>query len=282
VDFDAVADELFGLPPATFIERRNALATAARSDDDEQLAARIKSLRRPTVGAALVNAFVRERRERFTAFLTLGADLRDAQASGDGQQLRALAGRRQQLMRDLDRDLAELASARGLSATRAVQQEVHATMFAALSDPQAEAIVQRGRLESALVDGTFADRAPADTERRTSQSHPDAESAKSSSPGRIESAKRKLDEANASAAAADHAVEKVAAAVSSAQGELADLDNQLEETLKRARQIERDRSTVNRKVATAQSAHTDAIRRAKVLHEAAAKAKARYEHEAAG
>jgi hypothetical protein len=281
VDFDAVADELFVLAPAAFIERRNSLSSLARSEGDAQLAAKIKALRRPTVGAALVNALVRERSEVIASFLTLGEELRDAQARADGQQIRALAGRRQELMRVLDRHLAELASERGLTATRAVQKEMHATMLAALSDTRAEAVVRGGRLESALNDGIFADSAPTATVSPTAASHPEAEAVGSSTTRRIESAQRKLNEANANAAAADDTVEKCAAAVSSAHLELADLDSQLDETLKQARRIERDRSTADRKVTTTRDAHTDAVRRAKALRETAAKAKATYEHECA-
>jgi hypothetical protein len=270
VDFNAVADELFGLPPAGFIERRNVLAAAARSDNDTQLADRIKALHRPTVGAALVNAFVRERGDVFAGFLSLGTELRDAQARGDGEQLRALAGRRQQLMRDLDRDIAVLAEERELTATRAVQQDVHATMLAALSDPQAAAIVRSGHLESALHQSSLADAAPR---------HTDRESAQSSSTDARESAERALNEANASAAAADRAVEQLAAAVSSAQLAVFDLENQLAETLNRARLIDGEKSVAEGKVAAAQDAYTEAIKEAKVLRGVATKARTTYERE---
>jgi len=281
VDFDAVADELFVLPPASFIERRNALAAAATADNDPKLAARIKALRRPTVGAALVNALVRERSEVITNFLTLGAELRDAQAGGDGQQVRALVRDRQQLMRNLDRHVAELAKERGLTATRAVQLDVHATFLAALSDAKAEAIVRGGCLESALSDGTFADSAPATDAHPSPARHTDTQSTGSTSTRRIASAERKVNEANASAAAADHAAEKLAAAVSSAQAELADLETQLAETHERARLFEQQRSTADRNVAAAREAHVDAVRRAKTLRDAAAIAKTAYERESA-
>jgi hypothetical protein len=269
VDFDAVADELFGLAPASFVERRNALAALALSDGDEHLAARIKSLRRPTVGAALVNALVRERADVMSSFLSLGAELRDAQARGDGQQIRELLGHRQELMRVMDSQAAELANERGLTATRAVLQDVHATMLAALSDPRAEAIVRAGCLESALNDATFADRPPAATSGLKKASR------------RIESARRKLDEANASAAAADDAIARLAAEVNEAQCALADLDRKLDEALEQARRIERDRSTADRKVTTARDAHASAVRRARALREAAADAKAAYDHQSA-
>jgi hypothetical protein len=255
VDFDVAADELFGLAPAAFVDRRNSLAALARSEGDAKLAAQIKALRRPTVGAALVNALARERREDIARFLALGAELRDAQARGDGQQMRVLLGRRQQLMRDLDREVAELANDRMLTATRAVLQEVHATLFAALSEPEAGALVRGGRLESALTDGGFADSASATTA------------------GPNESAQRNLNEANARAAAADDAVKRLAAALSGGQLELADLDRQLDETRKRALRLERDKAAADRKVTAAQGAHADAVRRAKALREAAAKAR---------
>jgi hypothetical protein len=281
VDFDAVADELFVLAPTAFIERRNTLAELARSEGDAQLAARIKALRRPTVSAALVNALVRERGEVIAGVLTLGADLRDAQARGDGVQMRALAGRRQELMRLVDRHVAELANERGLTATRAVERDVHATMLAALSDTRAEAIVRGGRLESALNDGTFAGSAAAATGRASSPSDSNDEPVGSASTRRIESAERKLKEASASAAAGDDAAEKLAAAVHSAQREHADLKNQLEETLERARSIERDLATADRTITSARDAHADAVRHAKALGEAAAMAKTQYERETA-
>jgi hypothetical protein len=243
VDFDAAADELFVLAPGAFIERRNALAAVARSEGDDEAAATIKALRRPTVSAALVNALVRERGEVIASFLALGDELRDAQASGDGQQVRTLVGRRQELMRDLDRHVDELASERGLTATRAVQQEVHATMFAALSNLSAEAAVRGGRLESALNAGDFPDSPPAASERPKAASQTESEAARALLARRIAAAEQKLNEANASAAAADEEVEKLSAAVTSAQRELA-----------------------------------DAVRRAATLREAAAKAKTAYEH----
>jgi hypothetical protein len=279
VDFDTVANELFGLAPAAFIERRNAMAARAGSEGDPQLAAKIKALRRPTVGAALVNALVRERREVIDSFVTLSAALRDAQDRSDGQQIRDLAGSRQNLMRVLDRHIADLASERGLTASRTVQQEVHATMLAALSNTQAEATVLGGRMESGLNDGTFAANAPAAAARPKSASHTEPESAGSASTRRIESAQRKLNDANASAAAAVDDVEKLAAAAAGAQRELTDLDNQLDETLRQARRLERERSTADRKVATARDAHAEAVRRAQTLRDAAAKANTAYEFE---
>jgi hypothetical protein len=267
VDLNAVADELYVLAPAAFIERRNALVALARSDGDAELAGEIKALRRPTVGAALTNALVREGGEVIASFFTLGAQLRDAQARGDGQQMRALASRRQQLMRDLDGEIAELATERRLTATRAVLQDVHATMLAALSNPRAEEVVRGGRLESALNDDRFGADPPAVTGGQPSASRTGAEG--------------KLNEAIASAAAADHAVEKLAADLSSARRELAELDNQLEETLKQARRLERDKLIAGQLVATAMDAHADASKRAEVLRAAADKARSTYEREIA-
>lgn len=281
MDFDAVADELFALPPAAFIERRNALAATARAEDDVELAATIKALRRPTVGAALVNALVRQRGEVMASLFTLGAELREAQDRGDGPALRVLMGRRQDLIRALDRGVAELASGWSLTATRAVLQDVHATLFTALSHPGAEALVRGGQLESALNDGMFDASAPATSVPAARAARAEPEPVASSSTMRIESAQRKLDEADASAAAAERAVETLADSLSGAQVELAELERQLDETLKEARQLERDRSTADRKVTTATDAHADAVRHAKALREAVAKAKRTYEQESA-
>ncbi|MGW4517724.1 hypothetical protein ACWEO4_38520 [Streptomyces sp. NPDC004393] len=49
--WDAVADELYGLPPGEFTAVRDERAKAARAAGDRDLAERIRRMRRPTLAA---------------------------------------------------------------------------------------------------------------------------------------------------------------------------------------------------------------------------------------
>ncbi|HZG95712.1 MAG TPA: hypothetical protein VEZ46_13480, partial [Mycobacteriales bacterium] len=73
-------DELYGLPPEEFVTRRDALARELRSSD-RGASAEIKALRRPTVGAWLVNQLARAEAEALDELLETGAALRDTQAA---------------------------------------------------------------------------------------------------------------------------------------------------------------------------------------------------------
>jgi hypothetical protein len=280
MDLSDQADELFVLPPGDFVERRDALALAARRDGDTALADAIRSLRRPTVGAALINALVRERTELAEEFLGLGPKLRSAQDRGDGNELRALMRSRQQLMSALDRQVAELAKERGLTATPAVQRDVHTTMLTALADGRAEELVRAARLQAAVTDGSFDSDQPAapaqPLARRTKTDQRPSPSAQ-----RVAAAERKLKEATAKAVEADRAVQRYSTAQEQADAELAAVDSQLEEARQQVRQAERAKADAARRVASARDALADAQQRARSLRAAAEQTQSAYERESA-
>ena len=97
-----MADELYGLTPAEFIPRRDALAAEARKAGDRALAAEIKKLRRPTTGAWLANVLARQRRDQVAQLLDLGAALRQAQASLATSELRRLSQERHAVLSELE------------------------------------------------------------------------------------------------------------------------------------------------------------------------------------
>ena len=80
--------------PSDFVARRDELAKQARGDGDRELAAAIKALRRPTVGAWYVNLASRAGLTSLRELLDLGRELRETQAAGDFAALRDLAARR--------------------------------------------------------------------------------------------------------------------------------------------------------------------------------------------
>jgi hypothetical protein len=150
MDLDAVTDELYGLSPDAFIAARDARAAEARQNQERGLADAIKSLRKPTVSAALVNRLVRERGREVEDLLALGEALRRAQADLAGDELRELSRRRATAVEALGRAARELAAEAGPPASEATVAEAEATLEAAVLDPAAAEAVRAGRLSTAL------------------------------------------------------------------------------------------------------------------------------------
>ena len=92
-DLLALADRLYAGPVAGFTAARDAAAKAAGKEDG----ARVKALRKPTVAAWAVNLLVRREGEQIDQVLELGAGLRAAAESLDGDELRTLTRQRRQL-----------------------------------------------------------------------------------------------------------------------------------------------------------------------------------------
>lgn len=155
------AEELYGGPPAEFVARRDALAAQARAQGDRAAAARIKALRRPTVGAWYLNTGARAGLPSLAAVLELGERLRRAQADGDVPALRDLARRRGPLVAEVVRDLTALMAGRGTVAGAAGLDEVRTTLAAALADPAVAALVEQGRVDRPYAYGGFGDIPPA-------------------------------------------------------------------------------------------------------------------------
>jgi hypothetical protein len=150
VDFDDVAEELFGLLPSEFAVTRDARANQARQAGDRELATAVKQLRRPTTSAWLVNLVSRERSEQVGEVVTLGASMREAQERLDGDGIRRLSQQRAQLMASLRREVRQLADGLGVKIGDAVEREFGETFDAALADPDAGEAVRSGRLTVAL------------------------------------------------------------------------------------------------------------------------------------
>ncbi len=143
-------DELYAVPPGTFIAARDAAVAAARAQGDKELTARLKALRRPTPGAWMVNALVRDDRGVIEDFLSLGAALAQAQSALQGEELRALSAQRSQLVTSLVARGEALAAAAGVRMDSAAAGEAHDTLVAALVDTRAAADVRAGRLVRGL------------------------------------------------------------------------------------------------------------------------------------
>jgi chromosome segregation ATPase len=151
MELDEVADALYALPPGDFTSERDARARAARDAGDKDLGEAIKTLRRPTTSAWLVNQLARQHRDQIDTLLDLGAALREAQGALSADQLRSLAPQRQQVIHALTREARRLAAEHGEPVSDQVEREVESTLQAALADPGVASEVRTGRLTRAIT-----------------------------------------------------------------------------------------------------------------------------------
>jgi hypothetical protein len=148
---EEVVDELYGLAPEEFTSTRNTRAKEAKAAGDAALAATVQALRKPTVGAWLLNQLVRRHGDEVQQLLELGARLRAAQGTVGADELRELDRQR----RRLTHAVAQQARAIGLHARRTVStqvlDEVEETLRSAMVD-----VAAGEALSSGLLTDTFS------------------------------------------------------------------------------------------------------------------------------
>jgi len=287
VDFDTIADELYGLSPAEFTAARDQRAAEARRAGERRLSEEVKKLRRPTVGAWLANVLARQRPDQLAQLLDLGAQLRRAQEDLSAADLRRLASQRHQVVGALSAEAAKLAGELGQAVSGAAVRELETTLEAVLADEGAAGAVRLGRLTTALqysgfgpvdlsgaVGGPVSHTAPA-AGRPTVAAHsrPAQEKGEGKTAAerrqeeRRETAEQQLREAEAAVRGGRHQVAEEGARLAQAQqrydrlqAELVQLDQQLKE-------LQEQGSEAAREVRQGQKAHDAA---AAVLHRAEA------------
>jgi hypothetical protein len=149
------ADDLYGLPLEQFVPERNALARALRANDRREEAVDVLGLRKPSVAAWAVNQLVRTQRRALSDLFKAGDSLREAQADvlagrGDGQGLRAAAGRERAAVDELVSAARSVLTSMGNQPGTAIIDRVADTLHAAALDDDARRIVGEGRLEREL------------------------------------------------------------------------------------------------------------------------------------
>ncbi len=150
-EIDAVADELYGLPPERFIEERDARVAQARAVGDRDLATAIGRLRRPTTTAWVVNLLVRDQPEAVEELASLGEELRRAQSELRGSALRGLAEQRQRAVAGLVQAARRRAEAEGHAVSAQTAYEIEQTLHAALADADVAQEVRSGRLIKPVI-----------------------------------------------------------------------------------------------------------------------------------
>lgn len=155
-DLDAIAAELYALPPDEFTKTRNARAGMA----DRAIARDVKALRKPTVAAWAVNLLARK--GQLGDALELSAALREAQEDLDAAEMSRLGRQRRQLVAALAKQAVDLANDAGVAIGAAAREDVEKTINAAVMDAAAAAAVMTGRLVKPLEAGDIEPEALAD------------------------------------------------------------------------------------------------------------------------
>lgn len=140
------AEELYAADPASFVQRRKALADAARADGDKDAAKRIAALRKPARAAWILNRMARADPSAPRRLETLAGGLRDAARAKDGRRLRQLSADRGELIDDLTgRALADVTDP-----PAGLREDVAATLTSALADPAIAGQFASGTLTRAV------------------------------------------------------------------------------------------------------------------------------------
>jgi hypothetical protein len=155
VDVDQVADELYALSPEQFTPARNARAKEAKAAGDNDAAARIAGLRKPTAVAWLANSLARQRPEEIGPLLDLGEALREASATLSGPELRELSRQRHRVVYALVQEAKALAAEGGRRVTDDLARRLEETLTAALTNADNGELLRQARLTDGLVPGGF-------------------------------------------------------------------------------------------------------------------------------
>lgn len=254
LDLDRAAGELYALPPAEFTAARDLRVAQARAAGDRTLAAQLRQLRRPTISAWAVNLLARHETESLGGLVELAGELRTAQVTLQGDALRTLMRRRQQVLAALVADAKRLAASYGHPLTDDAMLQVERTLTAALSDPASARAVCSGRLVSSLEyagfgelgDNPFAAALAAQPATRVTP--PKAEPPKPDPKARL----------RAELATAEQDLDGTAAALRAAREAQAAADDARQQVAGRRDKLRRDLAAADRDLHTAERALQDA------------------------
>jgi hypothetical protein len=240
VSFESVSAELYGLAPNDFTAARNSRVSEARQSGDTSLAASLKKLHKPTVGAWLVNILARERAQDLERLITFGTELRRGQHGADGEEIRRVSKKKHDAVAKLLAEATLLARNRGQPVSEAAAVDLETTLDAAFADPKAAESVRGGRLTTGLrYSGLGLSDSASEAPVRTSKVE--------QSGAAMAAAKRELELANREAARADAEVDTARAAVASAESDLKRLKAAADLAVRRATDARKRAASADKK-----------------------------------
>jgi hypothetical protein len=144
-------DQLWALPLEDFTRVRDDLAKRAKEEGDAKAAKEIKSTRKPTVAAWVVNQLAREHAGDIKRLLGLGEVMRKAQrdalGGGGREALRTATAERRQVVDQLVKAAEQILGAAGHGSSRAVLDKVSDTLSAVATDEETATLVREGTLQ---------------------------------------------------------------------------------------------------------------------------------------
>ena len=266
MDLETEIDRLYAGPLDEFVTERDKLARSLTRSGERDAGARVKALRKPTVGAWALNQAVRRRRAETDELLATGERLRDAHeellTGGDPAVLRETMQAERSLTSAIADCAEAIASETGKSGP-ALRDRVRSTLHAASVDQEAREELASGRFvreREAVGLGSFGTAAPAtDTpKRKRSTPRPRADQAerprakaKPAPPApdaRLVEAEQSLAEASAALAGAEAEHDAARAATESARETLQEAEGAEREARRVARELEREVAKLERKL----------------------------------
>ena len=154
-----VVDQLYGAPLSEFVSRRDALAKELRGED-RTLAAELKKLKKPSVGAWALNQLVRGERTKFPKWISAVEKLQQAQVGllsgeADAAAVRSAQERERAAMLELREAASGVLEEGGHSGAIAMIERVVRTFRGAVLDPEARPLLDEGRLTDELEEPGF-------------------------------------------------------------------------------------------------------------------------------
>ena len=150
MDLESATQELYGLAPTQFTAARDAKASEARQTGSSELAASLKKLRKPSVGAWLANLLVLGQSKDIERLIELGAELRSPKRKLEGEEIRRVSKEKGDVVSKLVREARSRALRTDQSVSAAAIQELEGTLEAAFADPEAAESLRGGRLSRGL------------------------------------------------------------------------------------------------------------------------------------
>ena len=142
MDVDSELDRLYSLPLDEFTSERNAIAKAAKDDGADDVAKRVKALKKPSVGAWTLNQLARQHSDEIAELLSIRDELERA---GSPQELRDLARRRRDLVAKLSKLARSVLEESEHGASHATVEKVSQGLLAGGDDEDRE-LLRKGRL----------------------------------------------------------------------------------------------------------------------------------------
>jgi hypothetical protein len=248
-DAETKIDRLYALPLAEFTGARNELARELRKAGEREGADRVKSLRKPTVAAWLVNQLARREKMNIRALLTAGERLRRAHADvlrgSSPAKLQEARAAERQVIEALARSAAKILKEQRERGSDSVLDDVRDTLHAAAVDPALAEQLRSGRLtheaqaagfgfETALPPSQSPVRARSRQERgEETRRRRAAEKKLSEAKAHVRKARERLDASEAEAKRARTEVERAERTVSRDRDALARAEEALKKSEKR-------------------------------------------------